>query len=231
MSFLFGRKQTPDDMLRENQRTLNKAMREIDREHRKMEMQEQKIIVDIKQMARKQQMDVVRILAKDLIRTRRQMKKFLLMRTNIKAVQSRIISLKSQNSMASAMRGVSQAMMRMNKQFNTPQVIKIMQDFERQSQMFEMKDELMSDAIDEAMIGSDEDDEMEESDQLVQQVLDELGIELSGQINSMAPAVGESESLSSRSKAARVTDTDNAFASTSSADDNLEARLNALRRN
>lgn len=60
--------------------------------------------------------DAVKVLAKDLVRTRRYVKKFMLMKTNIQAVSMRIQTLKSTNSMAQAMKGVSKAMMRMNKQ-------------------------------------------------------------------------------------------------------------------
>jgi len=52
MEWLFGHKKTPQEMLRQNQRALNKAMRELDRERAHMEQQEKKIIVDIKKMAK-----------------------------------------------------------------------------------------------------------------------------------------------------------------------------------
>ena len=55
---------TPDEMLRKNQRALNKAMRELDRERAKMEQQEKKIIIDIKKMAKQGQMDAVKVMAK-----------------------------------------------------------------------------------------------------------------------------------------------------------------------
>ena len=64
MDWLFGRRMTPDEMLRKNQRALNKAMRELDRERAKMEQQEKKIIADIKKMAKQGQMDAVKIMAK-----------------------------------------------------------------------------------------------------------------------------------------------------------------------
>ena len=51
-------------MLRQNQRALTKAMRELDRERAKMEQQEKKIIADIKKMAKQGQMDAVKIMAK-----------------------------------------------------------------------------------------------------------------------------------------------------------------------
>jgi charged multivesicular body protein 2A len=56
MSFLFGKKQTPEEMLRQNQRALTKAMRDLDRERQHLEAQEKKVIIDIKKMAKMNQM-------------------------------------------------------------------------------------------------------------------------------------------------------------------------------
>lgn len=39
MEWLFGRKKTPEELLRQNQRILNKAIRDLDRERTKMEGQ------------------------------------------------------------------------------------------------------------------------------------------------------------------------------------------------
>lgn len=60
--------------------------------------------------------DAVKIMAKDLVRTRRYVKKFIMMRANIQAVSLKIQTLKSNNSMAQAMKGVTKAMATMNKQ-------------------------------------------------------------------------------------------------------------------
>ena len=59
--------------------------------------------------------DAVKIMAMDLVRTRRYVKKFILMRANIQAVSLKIQTLKSQNAMAGAMKGVTKAMQSMNK--------------------------------------------------------------------------------------------------------------------
>ena len=56
LEFLFGKKKTPEEMLRQNQRALTKAMRDLDRERAKMEQQEKKVIADIKKMAKQGQM-------------------------------------------------------------------------------------------------------------------------------------------------------------------------------
>lgn len=56
MEWLFGKKVTPEELLRKNQRALNKAMRDLDREKMKMEQQEKKVINDIKKLAKEGQM-------------------------------------------------------------------------------------------------------------------------------------------------------------------------------
>ena len=115
MSFLFGKKLTPEEMLRNNQRALNKAMRDLDRERAHLETQEKKVIADIKKMAKMGQMDAVKVMAKDLVRTRNACKKFMLMKANIQAVSLKITTLKSNHAMAQAMKGVTKAMATMNK--------------------------------------------------------------------------------------------------------------------
>ncbi len=56
MDFLFGKRKTPEEMLRQNQRALNRAMRDLDKERQRLEQQEKKIIADIKKMAKQGQM-------------------------------------------------------------------------------------------------------------------------------------------------------------------------------
>jgi len=222
MEWLFGRKKTPDELLRQNQRALNKAMSELDRERAKMEQQEKKIIADIKKMAKQGQMDAVKIMAKDLVRTRRYVKKFMLMRANIQAVSLKIQTLKSQSAMANAMKGVTKAMGSMNKQMKLPEIQKIMMEFEKQSEIMDMKGEMMEDAIDDVM--GDEDDE-EESDAIVNQVLDELGLQLNDKIGDAPIGTGTLASTTAAKNKTAV-----AAGATDDDDADLQARLDDLRR-
>lgn len=59
-------------------------------------------------------------MARDLVRTRRYISKFVMMRANIQAVSLKIQTLKSNNSMAQAMKGVTKAMGTMNRQVWSP---------------------------------------------------------------------------------------------------------------
>jgi len=53
---LFGRQKTPAEMLRQHQRSLQKAQREMDREKAKLDASEKKLIADIKKAAKANQM-------------------------------------------------------------------------------------------------------------------------------------------------------------------------------
>ena len=54
-AWLFGKNTTPKELLKKNQRILNRAVRDMDSERVKMERQEKKIIADIKKMAKENQ--------------------------------------------------------------------------------------------------------------------------------------------------------------------------------
>merc|ERR1712218_546236 len=196
-----------------------------DRERTKMEQQEKKIIADIKKMAKQGQMDAVKVMAKDLVRTRRYVKKFMLMRANIQAVSLKIQTLKSQNAMAQAMKGVTKAMMNMNKQMKLPEIQRIMQEFEKQSEIMDMKEEMMSDVIDDAL--GDEDDE-EESDAIVSQVLDELGLQMGDRISGLPIADGSLAPAAKGKQAVAEGAGGGGGAGTTDADADLQARLDDL---
>merc|ERR1719186_541677 len=172
-------------------------------------------------MAKLGQMDAVKVMAKDLVRTRRYVKKFIMMRAQIQAVSLKITTLKSQNSMAQAMKGVTRAMMSMNKQLKLPQIQQIMQEFEKQTEIMDMKEEMMNDVIDDAM--GDEDDE-EEGDAIVSQVLDELGLQLGDQLSGVNAPSG---SIATGAAGGKVPVAAGAEAD---ADADLAARLENLRR-
>eukprot|EP00037_Helgoeca_nana_P017682 m.167412 g.167412 ORF g.167412 m.167412 type:complete len:213 (+) comp24100_c0_seq1:226-864(+) len=210
MDWLFGRKKTPAEMLKEHQRALKKSVRGIEREERELTKQQEKLKNDIKKSAKEQQMSVCRIQAKDLVRTKKHIRKMLQMKTQIQAVSLKIQTMKSTATMADAMKGVSKAMGKMNKTMNMPQLTQVMRDFERESGIMDAKQEMMDDMIDGAM--EDEDDE-QEADDMVQQVLEELGL---------AAGSGLAD--------AEVVAPVSAQPAAAAEDENLMARLNALRK-
>jgi charged multivesicular body protein 2A len=71
LEWAFGKRMTPAERLRKNQRLLDKALRELDQQRVKLEKQEKTLVTQIKQSAQKGQMGACKIQAKDLVRTRR----------------------------------------------------------------------------------------------------------------------------------------------------------------
>ncbi|KAL5469528.1 hypothetical protein EMCRGX_G030793 [Ephydatia muelleri] len=222
MAFLFGSRKTPEELLKQNQRALRKVVRELDRERTGLERQEKKIVADIKKMAKSGQMDAVKIMAKDLVRTRNFIKKFILMRANIEAIALKLQTLKSQAAMANAMKGVTKALKTMNRRMNLPNLQKIMMEFERESEIMDLKEETISDTIDDVI--GDADDE-EESDVIVSQVLDELGISLDHELAEITPGLDKPR-ITSNAPAKKAVAAGPAGGDT----DDLQARLDSLRR-
>mmetsp|Transcript_45747 Transcript_45747/g.67053 ORF Transcript_45747/g.67053 Transcript_45747/m.67053 type:complete len:212 (+) Transcript_45747:71-706(+) len=186
MSFLFGGKQkTPAELMKEYKRNVDKSVREIERERTKLQSQEKKIILDIKKAAKEGQMAVVKTMAKDLVRTRGQVTKFYGMKCQMQAVGLRLQTIKSTQAMTDAMKGAAKAMKGMNAKVNPMAMQKILSEFEKQSEIMDDKQEMMDDCIDDAFEGDDEEAQV---DEVVGQVLAEIGIDLNEQI--AAPQAG-----------------------------------------
>jgi len=199
------------EVLRENQRLLKRSVREIERERTTLQQQEKKIIIEIKKSAKQGQMGAAKIMAKDLVRTRNQIQKFYKMKTQLQAVSLRIQTLNSNAAMAEAMKGVTRAMIRLNRTMNVPAMQHVMMEFEKQSELMDMKEDIMNDCIDEAF---DEAEDEEESEAILNQVLDDIHINLNSQL------VNAPIDPSEANKAKKELD----------ADSELQARLDNLKR-
>lgn len=148
-------------------------------------------------------------MAKDLVRTRRYISKFYSMKTQLQAVSLRLQTLRSNQQMAEAMKGATkvgltsslwartrtlllsslsrhsqQAMSLMSRQLNLPQIQRILQDFEKESSMMDMKEEMMGESIDDAMEEDEgEGNEEEESSKILEEVLAEIGVSVGQQVS------------------------------------------------
>ena len=134
-------------------------------------------------------------MAKDLVRTRNYITRFIEMKTHLNAVSLKMQvimiwrsliwlilthffykTIKSHDARAQAMKGVTKALVGMNKKINLPGMQKIMAEFMRENEKADMTQEMIGDTLDDAM--EEEGTEAEEN-AIVGQVLDELGINLS----------------------------------------------------
>jgi charged multivesicular body protein 2A len=64
MGNIFGKEKPLKEVMRENKRMITRAIRELDRERAQLEREEKRLTIDIKKMAKEQQMGAVKIMAK-----------------------------------------------------------------------------------------------------------------------------------------------------------------------
>lgn len=222
IEWAFGKRMTPQERLRKHQRALEKTQRELDRERQKLENQEKKLIVEIKKSATAGNMGACKIQAKDLVRTRRYIEKFYSMRTQLQAISLRIQTVRTNEQMMQSMKGATRILGSMNRSMNLPALQRIAMEFERENEMMDQRQEMMDDAVDDAMGVDDE----AEGDEVVEQVLEEIGVDL-------RQAMGETPQGLQTAQAAPPTRVAQAIGGDSGADpgdDDLQARLDSLRR-
>ncbi|EWC48184.1 hypothetical protein DRE_02288 [Drechslerella stenobrocha 248] len=173
VEWAFGKRMTPAERLRKNQRALEKAQRELDRERGKLELQEKKLIQEIKKSAKNNQLGAAKIQAKDLVRTRKYISKFYEMRTRLQAISLQIQTVRSNEQMMQSMKGATSLLRSMSQATNIASLQEISMQFARESDMMEQREEIMTDAIDDVTGLEDE----EEEDEVLNQVLDEIGVD------------------------------------------------------
>jgi len=192
VEWAFGKRITPAERLRKHQRSLEKTQRELDRERVKLENQEKKLIQEIKKSAKNGQMGACKIQAKDLVRTRRYIEKFYSMRTQLQAISLRIQvcdakgsvrcgytylllqTVRTNEQMMQAMKGATGVLGNMNRSMNLPALQRIAMEFEKENDIMDQRQEMMDDAIDDVTGLEDE----AEGEEVVEQVLEEIGIDL-----------------------------------------------------
>lgn len=216
MQNIFGTRATPHELLRKNQAAVNRVLRELEREKQKMAQQESKLITEIRRMAKEGRGEAVKILIKDLIRSRSYVKKFNMMKANFRAISMKILTFRSYNSMLETMNAITMALRAMNRHFHLPQLQKILHDLETEYDVSEVKESMVRHEIDN-VFGEDDDDE--ESEAVMNNILDELGLDISDQLAALPPAQNSDlASLQTTSMENHETE-----------DENLTSRLNRLR--
>lgn len=184
-------KLTPKEQMREYRRGLKRAVREIERERLKLQNEEKKLIAEIKRVAKTNNVGPVKVMAKDLVRLRRHVNKFYEMKSQISGIDLRLQTMSSTQTMAEVIRGVTPALVKINKQMNLPELNNMMKEFYKENQKMEMTEELMGEAVDMALEHEDDD---AQTDQVVNQVLSEIGVEISGQLeHGSLPALRKGE--------------------------------------
>ena len=201
MGSMFGKEKPLKEIVRENQRMLKKAIRELEKEIENLKRQDKKLTADIKKSAKLGQMPSVRIMAKDLVRTRSYVTRFIEMKTHLNAVSLKMQTIKSHDAMANAMKGVTKALIAMNAKVSIPGLQKVMTEFLRENERAELTQEVLAETLDDAMA---EEGSTAQEDLIVNQVLDELGVGALGESIPDAPKGVHEASPAAGTDAGRV---------------------------
>eukprot|EP00879_Flechtneria_rotunda_P029073 GHRR01031337.1.p1 GENE.GHRR01031337.1~~GHRR01031337.1.p1 ORF type:complete len:194 (+),score=73.04 GHRR01031337.1:595-1176(+) len=149
---------------------------DLDREIIALKREEEKLIRDIKAAAKTNNQAAMKILAKSLIRLRGQITKLHGSAANLKGVSTNLTTAAAATTVSHSMATATTAMGQLQKQMNPAKVNQTMQQFQKENARMEMTQEMMGDTLDSAM---DDETTEEETGDLVNQVLDEIGVDLS----------------------------------------------------
>ena len=188
-------------MVKKQNQELRKATRDIDRTKRDLDKQEKQLELEIRKAAKLGQNQICTTYAKQLVQLRKQKARLTTAGSQIGAVSSQAKVMQANNTLASAVATSSRTMAAVNRQMNPAQVMKSMRDFEQENAKMDMKGELMDDALASALDHSD--DEAEE-DAVVTQVLDEIGIDITGKLS--AAPVAKRTGLEAPATSRKITD-------------------------
>ncbi|XAR58653.1 hypothetical protein NMG60_11014134 [Bertholletia excelsa] len=177
---IFTKKPTAKEALRESKKELGVATRGIEREITTLQLEEKKLVAEIKRSAKTGNEAATKVLARQLVRLRQQIAKLQGSRSQMRGIASHTQAMSAQSSIAVGMKGASKAMSAVNKQMAPEKQAKVMQDFQKQSAQMDMTTEMMSDTIDDAL---DNDEAEEETEELTNQVLDEIGVDVASQLS------------------------------------------------
>ncbi|KAK2177752.1 hypothetical protein NP493_582g03050 [Ridgeia piscesae] len=170
-----------------------KRQRELDKEKTDLVRQEAKLVAEIKQVAKKGDKQVLAILAKQLVNVRKQKAKIFVVGSKMQSLgtQQRVRGcLMATNAvMVDAISKTTevcafcvlwfQGMKEMSKALDPGKMQETMKEFGMENARMSMTEDMINDVMDDIMEGSGDE---EESNAIVSQVLDEIGIDISGQM-------------------------------------------------
>ncbi|KEG10110.1 putative SNF7-like protein [Trypanosoma grayi] len=167
----FFKRETPEEQAKIWRRQLNSEMRKIDLQVRKIQREEMKVKQAAKQAARQNDTVAVRMLSKEIIRSRHAVRRMYTARTQMNSVAMHLQQQVSQIKLAGSMKKSSSIMAQMNELMRIHEVQGSMQAMGKEMMKAGLIEEMMNDTIDNAL---DEGISETELDDEVSKVVEEV---------------------------------------------------------
>ena len=224
--FGFGaKKKAPDELVKEWRKELRKEQRALDRSLRSMETEERKARAEIKKLAKLGQTQNVRVVAQQLVRTKAAKEKIQFGKAQLGSVMMQMNNQLAMMKVSGCMQKSGEVLAAMTSAVKLPAITEAMRNMAREMERAGMIEEMVDDVFD--IVDTVEEDAV---DGEVDKVLQELGLEVAGALDSVGPTPTAAP-VSAAQPAAAVAAAPAPAAVAATADPDLsamQARLEAL---
>ncbi|KRZ59795.1 Charged multivesicular body protein 2b, partial [Trichinella nativa] len=172
-------RKTDTEILRDSRRVLRHAECDLKRDRRHLAREEHLLQEQIKQAAACKDQALLQVLCKQLVKLREQNARSCQLSAKLSGINSDTRLIVSNANVASSMKTAAKTMHKVNDRLRPLKMAKSVQKFDATSAKMEMTEEMISDALDNVLAESD--DESQEA-LILNQVLDELGIETAAKL-------------------------------------------------
>ncbi|KAF9943026.1 Vacuolar protein-sorting-associated protein 24 [Mortierella alpina] len=162
----FGKK-TPEEMVRKWRQEINAQQRALDRQKRAMETEELKVKRSIQQIAKKGDIKTCKMLAKELVHSRRQKDRIVTSKAQLNSISMQLQHQLATLKIAGTLQKSSEVMSMVNNLVKLPEISAQMQEMSKEMMRAGLIDEMLQDTM-EAM---DDDEIEEEAEEEVNKVL------------------------------------------------------------
>lgn len=168
---LFGKTPEPKEQVSEWCKKLRKESNQIDRQINGIRREEAKVTKSLKDAAKKGDKDVCKILAKEVVHSRKTVNKLYCAKANINSVQMQMKGQLATIKVAGSLQKSAEVMKTMQQLVKLPEIQKTMMEMSREMMKAGIIEEMMEDTMESI---TDADDMEEEANEEIDKVLYEL---------------------------------------------------------
>jgi len=180
MAFLFGgaRKESKDS-LHDYQRKIAGSARGMERELRKLDLQEKGMQLELGKHAKESKIDLATSKAKEMVRLRAHKTRLRTMKEHMTGLSQQLQTVQSSAKMQETIAVTAKMLQGLNARFDVTSVARMLMEFEKQNVLMAQKQELIEDTLDSAF---EVDGEADATSEAVLDVLQEAGLDLRGKL-------------------------------------------------